>query len=442
MKVNIADIRLEKKDDKTKRVRKDFGDIFQLADSIKRGGLLHPPVVNIDPIGEKKYVLIAGERRIRACIFNGWTEIPVTLFDDMDSLDRKILELEENTIRQDLTWMEQIEAVRQLDEMKREKHGSATQSKTSEGWSIQDTADTIGMSKGSAGQDIKLAKDLLARPDLKAKVKKLPKHAARKIVKQTLEEEALKRLISMKQLTVSSDLRLGSCVNLIHDLKDESIDLWLTDPPFGAAHIVGASGSDSPSEGMPLYNLTESNVGTDEEMSKVYKELIPLVYKKLKPGAHVYMFFGHAWYCRLFRMLTDAGFHIDEQPLIWDKMRVSVMAKDLHYMSSYEGILFGYKLPAGRILTKPVANVLSVPAMSHQAKTHSLQRPHELLKILIENSSNVGETVLDTFAGSASTLVSARKLQRNAIGFELDEGNFLRAQNFMNEELGEFNNGS
>ncbi len=438
MIVKIIDIRMEKKDSVTKRVRTDFGDIFQLASSIKANGLLHPPVINDDPTGEKKYILVAGERRIRACIFNGMTEIPVTHFADMNDLDRKICELEENTVRQDLSWQEQIEAVRQLDELKREKYGSGTQSRQSTGWTIEDTAKTLGVSKGSAGGDIKLAKDLLERPDLRKKVNKLPKHAAKKIVKQTLEEERLQRQIEMKQLTINADLRLGSCVDLIDELPNESVDLWLTDPPFGAAHIVGVSGANSPSGGMPLYNTTESNVGTDEEMGKIYKQLIPKVYKKLKPGAHIYIFFGHAWYCRLFKMLTEAGFHVDEQPLIWDKCRVSVMAKDLHYMSSYEAVFFGYKLPAGRILTKPIANVLSIPALSHQVKTHPLQRPHELLKIMIENSSNIGETVLDTFAGSASTLVSAKKLQRNAIGFELDKGNFLRAQAWMTLELGDY----
>jgi site-specific DNA-methyltransferase (adenine-specific) len=134
-------------------------------------------------------------------------------------------------------------------------------------------------------------------------------------------------------------------------------------------------------------------------------------------------------------MLNNAGFIVDAQPLIWYKERVSVMAKDMHYMSSYEAIFFGHKPPVGRILTKPVSNVLSVPALSHQAKVHPLQRPHDLLKILIENSTGVGDTVLDTFAGSASTLVSARKLQRNAIAFEKDEGNFLRAQEWISKEF-------
>jgi len=435
MKINIVDIRIEKKDKDTKRFRKDFGDIFQLASSIKEHGLMHPPVVEEDETGEKLYVLIAGERRIRACIFNGMSEIPVTLFSELDDLDRKICELEENTIRQDLAWPEEIEALRQLDELKRKKYGGATQSRDNKGWKIEDTANAVGISKASAGQDIKLAKDLLERPDLQKKVKKLPKHAARKIIKQTLQEEQLKRQIAMKQLNISSDLRLGSCVDLIDELPDESVDLWLTDPPFGSAHIVGTSGSDSPSKGMPLYNLTTSNVGTDAGMEVIYKELIPKVYKKLKPGAHIYIFFGHSWYCRLYHMLIDAGFIVDEQPLIWYKERVSVMAKDMHYMSSYEAIFFGHKPPTDRILSKPISNVLSVKALPHQRKVHPLQRPHDLLKILIENSSNVGETVLDTFSGSASTLVSARKLQRNAIGFELDEGNFLRAQEWIGKEF-------
>ncbi len=437
MKVPIVNIKLEKKDAQTRRVRSNFGDIFQLAESIKQRGLLHPVVVDTDPSGEKEYVLVAGERRIRACIFNGWTEIPVTVLANMDDLDRKMCELEENTIRQDLSWMEQIEAVRQLDELKRQKHGSGKGGSrhTDSNWTIENTADVIGISKSAAGVDIKLAKDLLERPDLRKKVNKLPKHAARKIVKQTLQEEQLKRQIARNELTVSSNLRLGNCVDLIDEIPDESIDLWLTDPPFGSATIVGLSGTDSPSEGMPLYNLTETNVATDEDMFDVYRKLIPKVYKKLKPGAHIYIFFGHDWYCRLSSMLRENGFIVDAQPLIWYKERVSVMAKDMHYMSSYEAIFFGHKPPINRILSKPIANVLAIPALSHQKKVHPLQRPHDLLKILIENSSSVGETVLDTFAGSASTLVSASRLQRNAIGFEIDSGNYLRAQEFMNKEL-------
>jgi len=54
------------------RVRTDFGNLEELAESIKSEGLLQPPVVNQD------YKLIAGERRLRAMRdILKWTEIPV-----------------------------------------------------------------------------------------------------------------------------------------------------------------------------------------------------------------------------------------------------------------------------------------------------------------------------------------------------------------------------
>jgi ParB family chromosome partitioning protein len=59
------------------RFRKDMGDLAGLARSIDREGLLHPVVVS--QLG----VLLAGERRLRACRdILGWTEIPVTIVED------------------------------------------------------------------------------------------------------------------------------------------------------------------------------------------------------------------------------------------------------------------------------------------------------------------------------------------------------------------------
>jgi site-specific DNA-methyltransferase (adenine-specific) len=54
---------------------------------------------------------------------------------------------------------------------------------------------------------------------------------------------------------------------------------------------------------------------------------------------------------------------------------------------------------------------------------------------LIENSSVKGETVLDPFAGSGSTLVAAIKLGRQATGCEVDEKTYQRALSYIGEEL-------
>lgn len=45
----------------------------------------------------------------------------------------------------------------------------------------------------------------------------------------------------------------------------------------------------------------------------------------------------------------------------------------------------------------------------------------ELIKILIENSTNEGDLIYDPFAGSCSTLKTAKILNRNSIGSELSK---------------------
>ena len=79
------------------RTRKDLGDIDALASSIETVGLLHPPVVTPD------MHLVAGERRIEAVKILGWTEVPVTIADNLgDARECLSAERAENTCRENL----------------------------------------------------------------------------------------------------------------------------------------------------------------------------------------------------------------------------------------------------------------------------------------------------------------------------------------------------
>ena len=439
MIAKIANIEVDKKDPNMRRTRKMLGDLSSLVESIKKHGLLHPIIVEEIEGGWR---LIAGERRLRACILNSQSEIEVRLMSNLDNITSKEIELEENIVRKNLDWMEECEALRQLDELKALKYGRAHRGShigfgkdakfiASEGWKMGDTADAVGISISAVSQDIKLANDLRAHPALVEKVKRMPKSAARKVIRQALEAEELRGQVDRQEIAIHNNLLLGDACELIDKFEDESIHMLLTDPPFGISDIVNVG-----SIGTMTYNkLTPSNVSDEDTMRDVYKRLWPKVFKKLTPGAHIYVFLGMGWYCNLISMLREVGFIVDDLPLIWPKGRPSMIAKDIHYVSSYEAILFGYKPPLTRILKKPISNVIAIPTIAPQKRIHSLQKPFDLLKIFIENSSHVGEIVLDCFAGSASTLVAAEKLERSSIGFEIDEGNYLRAQAFMKGEL-------
>jgi ParB/RepB/Spo0J family partition protein len=438
MKVKISDIIISKEDSKTKRFRKDFGDILELAESLKTIGLIHPIVVDEikysyeDALrGKSKYRLIAGERRLRAAIMAGWTEIEVTLKSDMTDSDAKEMELEENIRRQDITWEEQCEALRQIHELKQSKHGIPSRSK--EGWGIKQTAQLIGASDGVVSQDIKLAKQLNEHPELRRKVRKLNKASARKLVDQVLAAQGLRKVMKERGVNIGFNLENMPCEKgLKLRIPDNSIHCLITDPPF-ALDKISKVGSGTADKGLH-YNTTGTNVSTEADLTKIYNIIIPELYKKLVVGGHFYIFLGFGWYTRLVSLLRKSSFIVDDQPIIWDKMRTTLPARGCHYTSCYEAILFGYKPPQKRVLFKPTANILHVPALPNQGRVHPMQKPFDLIKIMVENSTSPGETILDCFAGSGSTLHAAQKLQRCSRGFELDEGNYLRALEWLDRE--------
>ena len=99
------------------RIRKDFGDIQELADDIKQNGLINPPVVN------KEYELLAGERRLRACKSLGWQQIEIRMMDTRDGSHDFDVEVSENESRKDFTRTEREAIYTKRVEMKLSKSG-------------------------------------------------------------------------------------------------------------------------------------------------------------------------------------------------------------------------------------------------------------------------------------------------------------------------------
>lgn len=78
-------------------------------------------------------------------------------------------------------------------------------------------------------------------------------------------------------------------------------------------------------------------------------------------------------------------------------------------------------------------NILKVKNI-RKNKKHPTEKPVELMEILVKNSSNKGDTILDPFMGSGSTRIAALKNERNFIGIEIDERYFKIAEERLNGE--------
>jgi ParB family chromosome partitioning protein len=95
--------------------RSDFDpvELESLADSIRVQGVLQPIMVRTHPSVADRFQIVAGERRFRAAMQAGLTEIP-TIVRDMDDSDTAIVALVENLQRQDLNAIEEAEGFQRL----------------------------------------------------------------------------------------------------------------------------------------------------------------------------------------------------------------------------------------------------------------------------------------------------------------------------------------
>jgi ParB family chromosome partitioning protein len=106
MQVSINDIKVRK------RVRKEYGDIHALAESMKRFGQINPIVLN------NRNQLIAGGRRLEAARYLGWRTINAVVMDIDDKVSKLEYEVEENLQRRDFTPEEAAKAVQELTRLK------------------------------------------------------------------------------------------------------------------------------------------------------------------------------------------------------------------------------------------------------------------------------------------------------------------------------------
>ena len=211
----------------------------------------------------------------------------------------------------------------------------------------------------------------------------------------------------------------ADCLELMKSISDNSVDLIVTDPPYR----VTQRGNAGNSGGMMKKKLSmQGKIFKHNDMSPT--EYIPHFYRVLKDGSHLYIMTNHVNLYEILTVTKESGFHFIKS-LIWDKGN-KIMGQA--YMSQFEYILFFRKGKFKRINKCGTADILSVPNKKTKNEKgeniHDTEKPVELMKILIENSSSEHDIILDPFMGSGSTGVACINTNRNFIGIELDKTYF------------------
>ena len=196
------------------------------------------------------------------------------------------------------------------------------------------------------------------------------------------------------------------------------VDVVVLDPPYKTTKRGNSSGTGG-------FFKKESHINGNGGLSKndiKPKQYLPEIYRVMKESSHGYLMCSDKTLMMFNLALELAGFKVIRN-LVWVKNNCIT---GTFYMSNHEYIIFFRKGKGVKINNCGTKTALHYD--NPKPKVHPNQKPVDLLKVLIENSSVVGDVVLDPFMGSGSTGVAAKMLNRQFIGIELDEEYFKVSQ--------------
>lgn len=198
-------------------------------------------------------------------------------------------------------------------------------------------------------------------------------------------------------------------LEVLGSLEDNSIDLVITDPPYESLEKHRKIGTTTRLKN----SKSSSNSWFDIFPNDRLQELMEELYRVLRKNSHCYIFCDQETMFFLKPLGEKAGFKF-WKPIVWDKVKIGM---GYHYRARYEMILF-FEKGKRKLSDLGVPDVLAFPRIHRGYPT---EKPVELASVLVNQSSQVGETVLDPFCGSGAFGVAAVKNKRQFIGADTSE---------------------
>lgn len=203
------------------------------------------------------------------------------------------------------------------------------------------------------------------------------------------------------------DLRLGDCLEILPTLGDKSVDAIITDPPYGIAVKTNYAqrGRRALAECNDFAPIIGDNAPFDPSPFLKYKTIV---------------LFGGNYYAD--RLPISGGW------VVWDKLDGLESKREWGFNDNSDCELIWTNVGnAARIISHRWMGAMK-GSENAERRVHPTQKPVSLMKRIVNQYTQEGDTILDPYMGSGTTGVACVQLGRNFIGIEIDPTYFEIAQ--------------
>ena len=346
--------------------------VGKIAASIKEFGFLNPVIID----GENG--IIAGHGRILAAQKLGLVTVPVIEASHLTDAQRRAYIIADNRLALDAGWDEEMLAVEFADLDAMDFDLSLT------GFTLDEIAEIT----------------------------------ADEIAEGLTDEDSVPELAD-DQVTVLGDVWLlgnhrlmwgdSTSIDAVEKLTlSQKVDLLFTDPPYGMSYGGG--------RGKQEFGMIKGDDAQRSKLIELVQDAIANCKIVSKDGAGAYVCFPWRTYTEFESAVVTAGYQI-KHCIVWDKKSVGL--GNSHYRPQHEFIF--YCSGGTWHGDKSQADVWYMSRGNTGAYVHPTQKPVELVEKALENSSKQGDSIIDCFGGSGSTMIACEKTGRHARLMELDE---------------------
>ena len=199
----------------------------------------------------------------------------------------------------------------------------------------------------------------------------------------------------------------GDCLELLQQLAQQSVDVCITDLPYGIDYQSNWS----------RYGKRFDKIANDKKPFVDFIKFLPMV---MKDTGAIYLFTRWDVQQPVIDELNKYGMNV-KNVIIWDKGNHSMGDLKSSYGNRYESIVFA-TMKDFRFHGKRPVDIIREPRVSAEKLCHPNEKPVNLLRrLIIDSLPSRDGVILDCTCGSGSTLIAAIREKCHYVGFEIDE---------------------